>query len=344
MTADAVGGVWTYALDLVEALPDDVEVVLAVMGRRPTAEQRARLREVAPVGFEARDFALEWMDEPWTDVARAGEWLLELANDNDVDLVHLNGYVHAALPFAVPVVVVAHSCVLSWHEAVRRQPVDARWARYATSVSRGLRAAAVVVSPTAALLAELRRVYGVDGEAVVIPNGRSRAGLAPLPKEELVLGVGRVWDEAKNLGALERVEPELPWPVLVAGEGGSLGHADADTLRGLYGRAAIFAEPARYEPFGLAALEAGLCGCALVLGDIPSLREVWQEAAIYVDPFDDAALASALRRLIADDRMRAHLAGEARRCALGYSPERMAFAYHGLYRHLASRRLLEAAV
>ena len=36
-----------------------------------------------------------------------------------------------------------------------------------------------------------------------------------------------------------------------------------------------------YEPFGLAPLEAALCGCAVVANDIGSLREVWGEAAIY---------------------------------------------------------------
>ena len=61
---------------------------------------------------------------------------------------------------------------------------------------------------------------------------------------------------------------------------------------------AIYALPARYEPFGLSALEAGLCGCALVLGDIPSLREVWGDAAVFVDPHDAQALAKALNCLI----------------------------------------------
>src|SRR6185369_6695620 len=65
-------------------------------------------------------------------------------------------------------------------------------------------------------------------------------------------------------------------------------------------RAAIFAHPARYEPFGLAPVEAALRGCALVLGDIPSLREVWGDAALFVDPTDDDALAGALRELAQD--------------------------------------------
>jgi glycogen synthase len=56
-----------------------------------------------------------------------------------------------------------------------------------------------------------------------------------------------------------------------------------------YARASIYALPARYEPFGLSALEAALSGCALILGDIPSLREVWLEAAPYVSPDDESA-------------------------------------------------------
>ena len=58
------------------------------------------------------------------------------------------------------------------------------------------------------------------------------------------------------------------------------------------GRAAIYALPARYEPFGLSILEAALSGCALVIGDIPSLREIWADAALFV-PSDghDAPLA-----------------------------------------------------
>src|SRR5205085_4832818 len=142
------------------------------------------------------------------------------------------------------------------------------------------------------------------------------------PKERFVLAVGRGWDEAKNLGALERVAMRLPAPVVTAGDGTRLGRVGPERLRDLYGRAAVFAEPARYEPFGLAALEAALCGCALVLGDIASLREVWAEAALYVDPFDDDELAAALQRVSRDERLRRRLADAASGRASRYSRER----------------------
>ena len=63
-----------------------------------------------------------------------------------------------------------------------------------------------------------------------------------------------------------------------------LGRLSAGELADWYARAAIYALPARYEPFGLSALEAALSGCALVLGDIPSLREIWGDAALFVPP------------------------------------------------------------
>ena len=101
---------------------------------------------------------------------------------------------------------------------------------------------------------------------------------------------------------------------------------------------AVYALPARYEPFGLSALEAGLCGCALVLGDIPSLREVWGDAATYVDPDDTSALAHTFNALVADERTRADLGRRARARALKYSPTRMVDGYLAAYDFCAARR------
>ena len=335
MTADAVGGVFTYALELAEGLAEhDVEVVLVMVGPPPSAEQRRLLGGAPLAGYCERAYALEWMDDPWEDVNRAAYWLLELADAVRPNLVHLNGYAHGALPLGVPKLVVGHSCVLSWHDAVRRRPAGRDWACYRAAVSAGIQGADGLIAPTRALLAELRRLYNPRCLCEAIPNGLAPATLAPQPKEHYVLGVGRMWDEAKNLAALERVGGRLDWPVVVAGEGSPLGRVDGEPLRRLYACAAVFAEPARYEPFGLAALEAALCGCALVLGDIATLREVWAEAAIYVDPFDDDALAAALQRLIDHEAERERLGRAAHRRALVYSRERMAAAYLDLYERL----------
>jgi glycosyltransferase involved in cell wall biosynthesis len=103
----------------------------------------------------------------------------------------------------------------------------------------------------------------------------------------------------------------------------------------------IFAAPARYEPFGLAALEAGLAGCALVLGDIPTLREVWDDAAVYVDPGDAAGLANEIQALIADSRRRETFGRAAARRAATFTPARMAAGYLDAYERLRTRALDE---
>jgi len=104
------------------------------------------------------------------------------------------------------------------------------------------------------------------------------------------------------------------------------------------GSAAIFALPARYEPFGLSALEAGLAGCALVLGDIPSLREVWDDDAVFVPPEQPHVLAEVLQCLALDVSWRDLMARRARARALQYTPERMAQAYMALYAWLMRLR------
>jgi glycosyltransferase involved in cell wall biosynthesis len=203
------------------------------------------------------------------------------------------------------------------------------------------------------MLAALGRLYDVPVAGRVVPNGVALRDFAVGAKEPFVLAAGRLWDEAKNLAALDRVAPRLDWPVLVAGDAPAagreprharlLGRLPGEALAGRLARAAVFAGPAKYEPFGLAPLEAALAGCALVLGDIPSLREVWGEAALFVDPFDDGALAAALQRVTRDDELRGRLAASAGERAARYTPGRMADGYLELYERLMVAEPLEAA-
>jgi glycosyltransferase involved in cell wall biosynthesis len=325
MTADTSGGVWTYTLELARALrAAGVDVDVAATGPEPPE---------LPEGVRWRGYALEWMDDPWEDVRAAGDWLLELRDEVRPDVVHLNAFAHGALPWEAPVVVVGHSDVLSWHEAVRGRPAPAAWDRYRASVERGLDAADVLVTPTRWLRDRLVALYRPRCERLVIPNGRDPSSFEPLPKEPFVFTAGRRWDEAKNVAAVERLAPRLPWDVVVAGpddQSQPFGRDIRDELR----RASVFALPARYEPFGLTPLEGGLARCALVLGDLPSLREVWGGAALFVAPDDDAALERALTAVIEDDALRERLARAAYERALTYTPERMRDAYLTLYRRL----------
>lgn len=350
MTADAVGGVWHYALELARGLRDhDVAIVLATMGPRPTAEQRRAAAALDIVLCES-DYALEWMESPWDDVARAGDWLLELEARHAPDVVHLNGYSHAAFPFHAPKLLVAHSCVCSWWRAVRGEDAPPDWDRYRHAVAAGLQSADLVVAPTRAMLDALAQHYSFATPTAVIANGRSPFDFPrAAEKDPVILSVGRLWDEAKNAATLAAVAADLPWPVRVAGDLAgpdgrprsfanveSLGRCTRAELAAVYSRAAIYALPARYEPFGLSVLEAALAGCALVLGDIPSLRELWHDTALFVPPNDAAALHRALATLIAAPRERQRLAALAHVRAHRFSADRMLTRYLTTYRDLTA--------
>jgi glycogen(starch) synthase len=349
MTTDTVGGVWTYAVELARALaPHGVQVVLATMGAPPSDAQRKQAAALPNVVLAESQYKLEWMDDPATDVRWAGDWLLGLEARHEPDVVHLNGYTHGSLPFDAPVVIVGHSCVLSWWRRVGGRDAPAEFAWYRRAVPAGLHAADLVVAPTRAMLDELHLHYGRLPRTRVIPNARDPRLYRRGTKEPLVLTAGRVWDEAKNIPALRRAAPRLAWPVYVAGEtrsanaaGGTadtsdvipLGRLTENELAGWYARATIYCLPARYEPFGLSALEAALSACALVLGDIASLREVWGDAAVYIHPDDHDGLAGAL---IANPDATAELARRAQSRASDYTPQRMAEGYLKAYRDLTS--------
>jgi glycosyltransferase involved in cell wall biosynthesis len=229
------------------------------------------------------------------------------------------------------VLVAGHSCVLSWHEAVRRRPAGPEWRRYREKVTAGIAAADALVAPSHAMLAALERHYQPRCPRLAIPNGRAQARFRPLRKQRLVLGMGRVWDEAKNLAALERVSGSIAWPVVVAGEGTPGGRRSSTEIAALMARASIFASPVRYEPFGLAILEAALAGCVLVLGNVASLEELWEDAAVFVDPEDDDELAFVLDLLAERPERRFTLARRARRRARCYTPKAMAAGYLCVY-------------
>jgi len=346
MTTDAVGGVWQYALDLARALgTQGIEATLAVMGPPMDDRQRAELMRDG-VRFVEAPYKLEWADSPWGDLERAGTWLLDLESKFHPDIVHLNGFYHAVLPWHSPPIVVAHSCVRSWWRAVHGAAAPAEWDRYSGAVVEGLRAARLVITPSLSMMSMLHDEYGGIDRWRVIPNGRALVDQMddsfPI-KTELVFAAGRLWDEAKNVAALSTIAQQLSWRVVIAGDFGGrhavvspanvtwLGRLDSTTMLRWYARAAIYVAPALYEPFGLSTLEAAASGCALVLGDIPSLRENWSEAALFVHPRDHQALAAAVQGIIDDLVGRRRLALRAMARARHFTAARMAQAYVAAY-------------
>jgi glycogen synthase len=349
MSADAVGGVWTFALELARGLDrHGIEVLLAVLGPAPDDGRLRAARVVPGLRITHRDYPLEWMqDANDANQKAAGEWLLELAKDFRPDIVHLNHFCHGGLPWPAPCVVVAHSCVATWFLSVRGTLPGPEWDGYRRRVTEGVAGATLVVAPTHAMLNDLQRLYGQPARTRVVHNGRRPEGFRAARKQPFALCAARAWDEAKNIAALDRAAPHTHWPIRVAGdtnhpEGGTahfehvqlLGALEQGSMASQYAHAAIYVLPARYEPFGLSVLEAAFAGCALVLGDIPSLRELWGEAACYVPPDDPAAIADTINRLTLNRRALHDRGARARRHARRYTADRMIAGWRDTYRQL----------
>ncbi|HEX2135699.1 MAG TPA: glycosyltransferase family 4 protein [Microvirga sp.] len=348
MTADAVGGVWQYALDLASGLgPHGVETVLAVVGPEPSGEQR-RAVEAAGVEMIVTGLPLDWTAPSARDVEEAGWALARIAIETEPDIVHLSSPALAAgALFPAPVVAVAHSCVATWWSANRSGPMPAEFVWRSQLTRRGYLAADAVTAPTAAFAEATRRIYDLTAAPRVVRNGRRPSQLAAAPSDPFVFTAGRLWDDGKNLAMLDRAAARLSAPVLAAGplegpNGARIALANVRALGRLDDRAIaerlsarpVFVSTARYEPFGLAVLEAAQAGCPLVLTDIPTLRELWGGAALFVPVDDDAALAQALTRLLADAQARNNLGRAARERSQAYTAEAMCAGMLGVYRSL----------
>jgi glycosyltransferase involved in cell wall biosynthesis len=353
MTTDAVGGVWVYSTVLAQALAARGDrVTLVTLGPAPSEEQRAALARNSAVELVVTDLALEWMDPAGEDRRRAGETLLALAHERRPEVVHLNSYREGALSWPAPVLVVAHSCVMSWsHACEDRLNDEPRWRAYAKAVDDGLRAADAWVAPTAAFRETIQTVYAPPTSGIVIYNGIAAQPDARSDKREVILASGRLWDRAKNLTAVLAAAPQLPWPVEIAGplsgpcgetapQDGNvhfLGELPRAQLLARTQQAAIYVAPARYEPFGLGVLEAAQAGCALVLSDIPTMRELWDGAALFVQCDHIEALTAGLQMLCSAPDLRAELQVAASARARCYSLDAAARKYSALYDAILGR-------
>ena len=353
MTADTVGGVWTYAIDLCRGLANyGVQVVMLSMGHLPDECQSREAARLANLTLVPTEYRLEWMNGCEADLARSGELLLALEQEFQPDIVHLNTYWHAALLFGSPVLLAAHSCVPSWWAACRGTQLPEEWSSYCAMVRKSIEVADVLVAPSAAYLREFQRLHGPASRWRLIRNGRDPGLFRNGAKRHLVLAAGRIWDEAKNIRLLCDAAHGVSLPIVVAGDAtGPNGETAPGKNVTLLGRlapaelakwmtcASIFVAPARYEPFGLSVLEAALSGCALVLGDIPTLRELWDGAAIFVSPSDADELRSVLNDLAERPTRCAELGAKACARAAHYSLARMARSYHQTYCSLLASRI-----
>lgn len=344
MTTDAVGGVWTYGVDLADVLSGwGVEVVLAVVGPAPSRAQRAQtFCEVIETGL-----TLDWMAGSAAKARASARDLAALSRKVAPDLVHLNGPAMAAGgDFGAPVLGACHSCPATWWMAVkpdRALPRDLVWRR--ALQAEGMQRCDGLIAPSNAFARVIAETYGKRPK--VVRNGRHCAAARLSAPGEDVFTAGRLWDQGKNLKVLDEAARLAGLPVKAAGslQGpagetirldhlSTLGALSSEQVRMRLSKRPIFVSTALYEPFGLAALEAAQAGCPLVLSDIPTFRELWSGAALFVDPRDAADIAETLVRLSRNGDERKKLGAAARARAATYTLEAMGAATLEAYRQI----------
>ena len=359
ITVDAVGGVWRYAMDLAAALePHGFCSVFAGLGPRPSEAQR---KEAVAVGeLHWLDAPLDWMVQSEAALDRVGIKILDLAVTQGVDLLHLNLPSQAALiQTNLPVVVMSHSCVVTWFEGVRREDPPPGWRWHKAINRRGLDRADLVLAPSGSHAAMLDDAYGAIDNIHVVYNASSTEASCG-EKDDMVVAAARWWDDGKNGHVLDEAAHAISWPVFMVGSNsgpdgqylpirhaehrGELAHHE---VMALMRRSSIFVSPSVYEPFGLAALEAARSHAALVLADIPTYRELWPEAALFADPHDSAAIAAAVNCLIGSPGLRMQLAGRAlqrsRYFSLSSQAKAMAAFYSGLLHRTTTFSIAESS-
>lgn len=367
VTADTLGGVWTYARELVTGLVKrGVRVTLVSFGEIPSPAQMAWLDGLRDVDFRPTAFRLEWMRDCEQDLEASAEHLKSIVRETRPDVLHLNQYFYGALDVDVPRLVVAHSDVVSWWVAVHgSEPPSTNWSRwYREIVTRGLSRATAVAAPTRWMLEAVSRHYVQPAQGSVVYNGRTPTLFNPhITKENYLITVGRLWDSGKQVTLLAQQQdvPQIAYIV------GSEQHPDAELrsrtifgktgrsrihfkgpqsetqLRQLYARASTYVATSRYEPFGLAPLEAAFSRCAIVCNDIPSLREVWGDSALYFAANSGFGLTKTLERLGADRELRLTYSALAyQRAMQRYTAQRMVEEYLALYQTMVRSGTLAA--
>ncbi|HZV78869.1 MAG TPA: glycosyltransferase family 1 protein [Candidatus Binatus sp.] len=290
-------GLGVYASELAAALRarDDVEVV-------ELADERFDLWR-----FDRR---LYW------DQLR----VRRLAHAAHADIVHFTG---GTLPWNPP-----HPCVvtlhdLTWLRGANRGRQYVRW-YFGRVQPRLVRAADAIVVDTAAAKADVAQGLGVENGRIEIAGaGVDQAffGLQHTAEPGLVLAVGTV-EERKDLLTAVRAVALVPGARLICAGPFTpyadsvraaiarlgikarvdlLGYVPEQRLLELYARASALVFPSRYEGFGLPPLQALASGVPVVASDIPVLREVLGDCALYAPTGDETGFARQLRRALAPD-------------------------------------------
>lgn len=359
MTTDTLNGnLWAYTRELVSGLVNrGMRVTLVSFGEIPMPEQMAWMQRLPGLDYRPTAFRLDWMQEGQQDFADSSLYLNSLLGELQPDLLHSNHLCYGALDFAGPRIVAAHGDLITWWKCVHgREPKDTAWLRwYRETTAAGLAGATAVIASSSWMLDALGTTYTVPMNGSVINPGRNPIHFNPyVSKNDTVLTVGRLLDPAAQVHLLAERPHGVPVCVVdakqpehaqeasvradVKFDNGSEGvvvrgpRTEAQ-LRLLYSRASMYVSASRYEPSGMTVLEAALSRCALILNDIPALREIWGPAAVYFRTNDGDSLYDAVRILNGDSALRRGFANRAfNRARECYNANRMTENYIQLYR------------
>jgi glycosyltransferase involved in cell wall biosynthesis len=308
-------GVARYCRELRRALArrDDCEVSAFALGRAS---------EPVPDGVRHLPIPLRIIHPSWRLVGMPRAERL----CTGVDLFHSLDLVPA--PTRLPLVVTVHDRVtaeLPGLHAPRSQRLQAR------QLAELHRAAAVIAVSRAT--ADSLEQSGIDPARIhVVPNGLSALPAAvdpPLPREAFLLVVGTLEPRKGHeplMRAFARARTDGTRLVFAGPEAGRspelraladnlgigerltiLGRVDDAVLAGLYRDASALCMPSLAEGFGLPVLEAMSVGLPVLASDLPAIREVAGDDAVFVGPGDDDGLVSGLERILGDHRTRAQL-------------------------------------
>lgn len=353
MTADTLGGVWTYAVDLCRALQEyNVEIHMVTMGALLNKDQSMQIEGLKNFYLYESNHKLEWMQDPWEDVEIAGEWIESIYWKVNPDILHFNNFGQVARDWDCPVVTVYHSCVQTWWLKVKGENTPAEWEKYNINLEKAIAASDLIIAPSVGMLEMAEGVLGKFNRSKIIYNGRDLPVAHKINnKEPYILSAGRIWDEAKNIKLLSGIACNLSWPVCIAGNNENpngevyepenvrfLGQLSQPEMEETMQKAAIFAMPTKYEPFGLAVLEAAKAGCALALSDIETFREIWGDAAVYYDPFNPDEAQKVIQSLIENESYRNEMAAKAAIRAKDFGIQAMASQYMEAYNELIRKQ------
>ncbi len=368
VTADTFSGVWTYSRELVSGLvTHGAQVTLVSFGEIPLPHQTAWMEGLHGLEYHPTAFRLDWMQEGEQDFHAAQDYLCAIVRDTRPDFLHLNQLSFGALPVATPRVVVAHGDVITWWLSIHgHEPAASAWLKwYRETMVAGLKRAEAVVTTSRWMEEMLRVAYGDDFDGHIIPPGRNPIYFNPfVAKEESVLAIGRLWDSGKQVALLTQHTHGLP--VCIVGADNPIpappvpiradvrvstgeheisvkGAQTESQLRSLYSKSTIFAATSRYEPTGLASIEAAFSRCALVANDTEVYRELWGDAALYFERNNADSLSEVLSQLD-EDRELTRLYGTRayNRARERFTARRMVDDYLRLYRRLRTAKVAVA--